>query len=234
MLWPRQPQPGHDQNKGIAQSKGGEEFMTVRLAEMANILILSAFLAFVGCASAPLSPASSPIPTVSATDDAALKAWQAETFGPLATLAGRTLRGDGKDASGAGMVDVQAWNWALDGHVLRNVHVLEDGSYGGETLIYRDAASDGLAYVYVTSAGFRTEGTMAVADDGTWLAEETVLGHPRVTAVRSMGVVRRDGTIETRSEFVTADGREPGHSLRYSPWDGPVPVLLPPGQQNGK
>lgn len=166
-------------------------------------------------------------PAVFGEADDEPSAWQRETFGALADLPGKTYRGEPDEGSDEPRVDIQAWEWAIGGAAISVTHALEDGSYGGETLIYADTAAEALAYVYVTNAGFRTEGTFDVADDGAWTASEDVLGHETITKVRSMGRIEPDGTMSVRSELLENGDWRPAHAFVYRETDA-RPVIKPP------
>lgn len=191
----------------------------------AIILAIASTLTLGGCGYFLFEPAgpSAAIVTPQAPTD-----WQRATFGALADLAGKGYRGEGINPDGSTFTDHQVWEWALSGHVLRCTHALGDGSYGGETLIYPDAQG-GLAYVYVTIAGFRTEGTMSLAPDGGWVAMEAVTGHPTITRVRSTGRIEPDASLTSTAEFEQDGAFVPGHSFTYRQIDPPfLPALTPP------
>ncbi len=81
-----------------------------------------------------------------------------QSFGPLL---GKTWKGEFKESTPEKpLIDVSRWERALNGQAVRVVHSVNDGVYGGETLITWDAKKKSLAYWYFTTAGFRTEGTM--------------------------------------------------------------------------
>ncbi len=156
-------------------------------------------------------------------------AWQQANFGPLVELVGKTFVGrtPGEDQSGG---DVQRWDWALGGAGLSISHALSDGSYGGETLVYRDGETDALVYVYVTNAGFRTEGSFDIGADGSWTAEEAVTGHPSITLVRSTGRMREDGVLVSSSQYLDNGEWVDGHTFEYrEAAEGVQPTLDPPG-----
>ena len=155
-------------------------------------------------------------------------AWQTETFGRLTRFVGRTFRGEPTGEGADTVADIQSWDWALGGAGLSIVHALEDGSYGGETLIYQDGESDDLVYVYVTNAGFRTEGSFVLNEDGSWSAEEAVTGHDTITRVRSTGEERSDGTLLMISEYLSDGDWTPGHRFIYREVFGVEPTLNVP------
>ena len=128
-------------------------------------------------------------------------------------LVGKTFVGDlGPDAG----TDVQRWEKILGGKAVRITHSLNKGAYGGETLIYASKATGGFEFVYVTTGGFRTEGTIEMDETGNWTATEQVNGHETIQAVRSSGTLREDGTLVTSSTYLNKDGTQtPGHSFVY-------------------
>ena len=85
----------------------------------------------------------------------------AEPFKPFAPLLGKTWKGEFKDSTPEKpLFDVARWERALNGKAVRVLHSVNDGIYGGETIITWDAAKKSLVYWYFTTAGFRTEGAM--------------------------------------------------------------------------
>ena len=156
-------------------------------------------------------------------------ATQIETFGPLSDFVGKSFRGiPGSDPDGK--ADIQVWSWALGGSAIKIQHAIEDGSYGGDSYVYKDAATGDLVYVYITNAGFRTEGIMTLNGDGSYTAEEAVSGHPSITMVRSTSRQNEDGSTNVVSEILDDGTWKPGHSFTYLPTDQPLPVLKPAPQ----
>jgi hypothetical protein len=149
---------------------------------------------------------------------------QRAAFGTMADLAGKTWRGT---PTGNGPEDVAQWSFDLGGTVLVSRHVLADHTYGGVSYIYRNKATGALDYVYITSGGFRTEGSYVLNADGSFTAEEEVKGHKEITRVRSTGRFQADGSFTSASEYLTAAGWTPGHSFIYRPSTGGLPALQP-------
>jgi len=155
---------------------------------------------------------------------------QERAFGPLVGLVGKRFRGIPGPGSSVASADVQAWSWALGGAAIRVEHALEDGSYGGVTYVYPDRQSGALAYVYITNSGFRTEGRFKLNPDGSWTAEEEVIGRGDISRVRTTGRIREDGTLLSEGTYLKGDQWVPGPRFRYVETDKPLPVLDPPGQ----
>lgn len=153
---------------------------------------------------------------------------QREMFGVLAGFPGRTFRGEPTSESSEALADYQHWTWTDDGEGLIIRHALEDGSYGGESIVRRDESSGQLTYIYNTNAGFSTEGTFTVNEDGTWAAEEEVAGQGDITKVRSRGEILPSGTMISVSEYF-ANGRwTKGHGFEYREVWQDLPELQTP------
>ena len=147
-----------------------------------------------------------------------------EDFGGLADYVGMTMTGSPTAESDEQFTDVQVWSWALGGKAILIRHALEDGSYGGDTYVYKDAKSGKLTYVYITNAGFHTVGEMLPTENG-WIAEEAVTGHPEITRVRSTSVVHEDRSTSMTSEYLTSGKWVAGHAFEYKATDDPLPDL---------
>lgn len=155
------------------------------------------------------------------------------SFGVLADLAGTRWRGEPGEADKeqGQPADYAEWYWDLGGTVLASRHVLEDGSYGGVTYFQRSRKPGVLDYVYITSASFRTTGSVTLNEDGSWTAEEQVHGRPHILKVRSTGAIREDGVMTVVSQTLGDEGEwSPGHTFFYTQTDAPLPDLSSRGK----
>src|SRR5262245_37959733 len=134
----------------------------------------------------------------SAQDAAAPLAEPLKAFAPYV---GKTWRGEFVNAKKP-TVDVARWERALNGQAIRTLHSVNDGAYGGESIIMWDAKKNSLVYWYFTTAGFRTEGTMKF-EDGQFIAHETVAGKAGgVTEVKSISKILPDGRLHVKAEYL--------------------------------
>lgn len=196
---------------------------------MLRFLIVAAVLLLAACGPSAVSGPSSSEGNGALPQPDPPTAWQKETFGSLAELVGKTFLGGPGGDSSEQTADVQYWSWAVGGSVLSITHALEDGSYGGETLVYRDNSTDGLAYVYVTDGGFMTQGSFTLDDEGGWVAEEEVTGHPTITKVRSTGVMKETGELVSTSEYFQNGEWVAGNNFTYREVVGRRPEFDAPG-----
>lgn len=140
----------------------------------------------------------------------------AEALKPFAPLLGKTWKGEFKNSTPAKpLFDVARWERALNGQAIRVLHSVNDGAYGGETLITWDAKKKSLAYWYFTTAGFRTEGTMK-HDGGQWIGHETVAGATGgITEVKSTSKLLPDGRLQVTAEYLKDGKWDGGREVMY-------------------
>ncbi|MEM6325625.1 MAG: hypothetical protein AAF791_00770 [Bacteroidota bacterium] len=141
----------------------------------------------------------------------------------LAPLVGEPWQGTFEN-QGQTVTDLSRWEWAMNKQALRNIHALEGGAYGGETLIWAEA--DSLRFLYVTSGGFTTSGTGHVAEDGALVVDEVVSGHPEIDRARSTSRVNAEGHLETFTQMRRLGVWEDSRRVTYVRTPG---ATLPPG-----
>ncbi|MFO1063511.1 MAG: hypothetical protein U0892_06560 [Pirellulales bacterium] len=125
-----------------------------------------------------------------------------EHLKPFAPLLGKTYRGVFKNSTpDKPMIDVSRWERAMNGNAVRILHSLNDGMYGGESILIWDTEKKKLACWYFTTAGFRTEGIVELDGDRKWIITEKVIGASNVSEVRSVSELTPDGKLSIRAEF---------------------------------
>lgn len=152
----------------------------------------------------------------------AVGAWAAdkpsldEHLEPLRPFLGKTWRGEFKESTPEKpQVDVSRWERALNGKAVRILHSINNGVYGGESIVVWDQKKQGLVYYYFTTAGFYTTGTMTFKD-GKFTSHETVTGSAEgVTEVKATSELRPDGAMHSKSEYLKEGKWVPGHEVTY-------------------
>jgi hypothetical protein len=113
------------------------------------------------------------------------------------------------------MHDVSRWERAMNGQAVRVLHSVNDGEYGGETILMWDAQRKKIAFWYFTTAGFFTEGTMDV-DGKSWSSVEEVTGNANgITQVKSTSRILDNGDFQMKSEYFAKGQWTPGHEIHY-------------------
>ncbi len=133
-------------------------------------------------------------------------------------LMGKTFRGEFAASPGTEKsTDVSRWERAMNGQAVRILHSINDGAYGGETILMWDKKQEVIAFWYFTTAGFFTKGTMQVEGD-SWTSIEEVSGNENgITKVKSISTFLETGEIETKSEYFSDGKWTPGHAALYRP-----------------
>jgi hypothetical protein len=129
---------------------------------------------------------------------------------------GKTWKGQFKNsAPNKPTIDVARWERALNGKAVRIQHSINDGAYGGESIVMWDEKKQAVTYYYFTTAGFWTTGTMTFKD-GAVLTQETVSGSAGgVTEVRGTTRMLSDGTFHVKTEHLKHGEWSPGHEATY-------------------
>lgn len=151
-----------------------------------------------------------------------------ERFGTLLNFVGNCYRATPTAESAEPKADIQFWSLALGGAAITIEHALEDGSYGGISYVYPKAEPNTFTYVYITNAGFHTQGTIIVNDDQSFTASETVNGHPTITEVRSISRFDEAGLTSMSSEFLDNGVWQPGPAFTHEVTTEPFPRLRMP------
>jgi hypothetical protein len=122
---------------------------------------------------------------------------------PLRPLVGKTWRGVFPQSTPEKpVVDVSRFEAVLSGQAVRNLHSINDGSYGGETLIVWDKEKQALVYYYFTTAGFYTTGTMR-EEDGALVSHEIVKGDADgVSEVKAVFRLLPDGRLHAKTRYL--------------------------------
>jgi len=130
---------------------------------------------------------------------------------PLRPFLGKTWRGEFKSSTPEKpMVDVAHWERALNGKAVRVMHSVNDGVYGGESIIRWDAEKKTLVYHYFTTAGFMTTGTMTVSGTVFTTVEKVTGGTGAATEVHATTELRPDGMMVCKAEYLK-DGKPSGN-----------------------
>lgn len=133
-------------------------------------------------------------------------------------LLGKTFRGEFADSTpDMPKFDVSHWERAMNGQAVRILHSVNDGAYGGETIIMWDSSKNAIHYWYFTTAGFYTDGTMDVTGQA-WTSIEKVTGNANgITEVRATSTLSAEGDLLVSSKYLSNGTWEKGHELHYKP-----------------
>ena len=136
---------------------------------------------------------------------------------PLQRLVGKTWRGVFPNSKPEKpVVDVSRFEVALNGKAVRNLHSINDGEYGGETLMVWDKEKQAVVFYYFTTGGFYTTGTVRPADGG-FTSHEIVKGDADgVAEVRATFRVLPDGRLHVHTEYLKQGKWVEGRDMHYT------------------
>jgi hypothetical protein len=135
---------------------------------------------------------------------------------PLKPLVGKTWRGVFANSTPEKpVVDVSRFEAALNGQAVRNLHSINDGAYGGESLMVWDKEKQSLVFYYFTTGGFYTTGTIQ-PQDGGFATQEIVKGDSDgITEVKTTFRLLADGRLHVHSEYLKQGKWVEGRDMHY-------------------
>ena len=138
-----------------------------------------------------------------------------EHLKPFQPFVGKTWRGEFKNSTPEKpQFDVSRWEVALKGKAVRILHSVNDGIYGGETLIMWDAERKSLVAHYFTTAGFFTESTFEHRE-GKLYSREKVRGNQQgITEVEAVSELT-EGKLHVKSQYLREGKWVDGHEITY-------------------
>jgi hypothetical protein len=129
---------------------------------------------------------------------------------------GKTWKGEFKNSTPEKPIfDIAKWERALNGTAVRVLHSVNNGEYGGESIIFYDKEKGSLVYYYFTTAGFYTTGTVKF-ENNAMVSHEVVKGNEDgITEVKSISKITPDGKLEATSKYFKKGEWIDGHQIIY-------------------
>lgn len=152
-----------------------------------------------------------------AQDDAA------DHFAAFKPLIGKTWKGivDNRNPDKP-VYDISKFELALSGQAVRNLHSVNNGDYGGETIIYWDKVQKNLVYYYFTTAGFYTHGTFT-SEGGKIISHEFVEGNEQgITEVKGISEITPEGKLSVKTLYFKDGKWIDGRNSVYEETNEPV------------
>lgn len=132
------------------------------------------------------------------------------------SFVGKTFRGEFANSTPEKpMFDVSRWERAMNGRAIRILHSVNDGEYGGETIVMWDSEQKQLRTWYFTTAGFHTEGSFTIEGNRLISVEKVTGNQSGITEVKATSVLQADGNLSVKSEYLAKGEWVPGHMITY-------------------
>ena len=135
---------------------------------------------------------------------------------PLQSYIGKTFKGKFVDSTPENpSYDIQHWERALNGNAIKVTHSVNNGEYGGESIIMWDAKLESLVSWYFTTANFYTYATVIIEDD-KFISHEKVTGNENgITQVKSTTQLFSNGNLHSKAEYFQNGKWVSGHEIHY-------------------
>jgi len=151
-----------------------------------------------------------------ADDVSEIKDTLSKPLKPFQPFIGKTFKGElTTSTSLKPMIDILRWERALNGNAIRVIHSVNDGEYGGETLIMWDPEFDSLASWYFTTGGYYTRSKINIESDRLIFIEDVSGNNNGITKVKTMVRILPGGKLQNRSKFLMNDIWVEGYETFY-------------------
>jgi hypothetical protein len=111
--------------------------------------------------------------------------------------------------------DVQRWERALNGRGVRILHSVNNGAYGGESMIVVNPKTAALEFYYFTTAGFYTRGTIEFEGDKMITHEEVTGNDDGITKVKGTTELLPGGKMRVLTQYFKKGAWETGRDMTY-------------------
>ena len=139
-----------------------------------------------------------------------------EHLKPFERYLGKTFKGEFATSTKEKPVfDVSHWERALNGRAIRIMHSVNDGEYGGESIITWDVKKNSLVSSYFTTAGFTTNAVLHFEDDKLISIEEVVGNKNGITKVKAIIELLPNGDLHNSSKYLVNGTWVDGHEIYY-------------------
>lgn len=135
---------------------------------------------------------------------------------PLRPLLGKTWKGTFKSSTPEKpVIDISTWERALNGKAVRILHSINQGAYGGESIVFWDKEKQAVCYHYFTTGGFMTIGTIKFEGEKIVTHEKVSGNAGGATEVRGTHELKKDGKLYVQTEHMVNGEWKPGRETIY-------------------
>ena len=139
-----------------------------------------------------------------------------EHLKPFEPYIGKTFKGEFATSTEENPIfDVSHWERILNGMAIKITHSVNDGEYGGESIITWDTKKNSLVSSYFTTAGFTTNALMHFEDDKLISIEEVTGNQSGITKVKATIKLLPNGDLHNSSKYFMNNQWVDGHTIYY-------------------
>ena len=139
-----------------------------------------------------------------------------EDLKPFEAYISKTFKGEFANSTQEKPVyDISHWERALNGNAIRIMHSVNNGEYGGESIVMWDTKKESLVSWYFTTAGFYTKATLHF-EDGKLISIEDVTGNENgITQVKAIIEFLPNGHLHNTSQYLMHGNWVAGYEIYY-------------------
>ncbi len=139
-----------------------------------------------------------------------------ENLKPFQAFIGKTFKGEFANSTPEKPVyDISRWERALNGNAIRIMHSVNNGEYGGESIVMWDTKKESLVSWYFTTAGFYTQATLHFEDEKLISIEDVTGNENGITQVKAIISLLPDGELINSSKYFMNGSWVDGHKIHY-------------------
>ena len=110
-----------------------------------------------------------------------------ENLKPFQVFINKTFKGEFATSTPEKTVyDISRWERALNGNAIRIMHSVNNGEYGGESIVMWDTKKESLVSWYFTTAGFYTQATLHFENEKLISIEDVTGNKNVITQVKAI------------------------------------------------
>ena len=139
-----------------------------------------------------------------------------ENLKPFEAYISKTFKGEFANSTQEKPVyDISHWERALNGNAIRIMHSVNNGEYGGESIVMWDTKKESLVSWYFTTAGFYTQATLHFEDEKLISIEDVTGNENGITQVKAIIEFFPDGNMLNSSKYFMNGNWVDGHKIHY-------------------
>ena len=139
-----------------------------------------------------------------------------ENLKPFQAFISKTFKGEFANSTPEKPVyDISRWERALNGNAIRIMHSVNNGEYGGESIVMWDTKKESLVSWYFTTAGFYSEAILHFEDEKLISVEDVTGNENGITKVKSEINLLPNGQLVNSSMYLMNGNWVDGHKIHY-------------------
>ena len=138
-----------------------------------------------------------------------------EKLKPFENFIGKTFKGEFSNSTPENpLFDVQYWR-ILNDNGIQVTHSVNDGMWGGESIIMWDLELNSLVSWYFTSVGFYTKSTILIENDKIIFHEKVTGNKDGITETKGIYQLLSNGDFKSETQYFQNGEWVKGHEIYY-------------------